>query len=848
MELIELKKYFLAERETLFSEIDSKKSSFEFCLKHCSLVEEYIIRVLSKEQLPFAVVASGGFCRRELSPFSDIDIMFIAGEITEEIQNKVQEIVTNLWDCGIEASHTVREFSDISKFYNSDLHAFTQFLETRFLLGKHSVYDEWNKNLDEFLSIDKKHNVIKRLFEDIQLRYKKYGDSPKVLEPNIKFSGGGLRDLQAVEWIYTVQNAEQMTSSREITQTQKFIEVFKNKGLVNNNELNRIKNSYELLLAIRNQMHLVSGSKNDRFEFSLQEKIAEHFGYSEDKWKDFMRKYFDATSIIHRFSKTMIKRFNEFISNPFPDQLSIRLDEDFILRGNVISLDEDRELSFSDIMRAFYYRGLYEARFDENLRTLVIEAGEEQKEENHLQYKSSVFFRELFKLEKNVAKTLTAMNEMGILSVFLPEFGDLVGYFQPGVYHCYTADEHTIIAIKNLEALKGQDSRLAFLYDDILEKDILYLSVLFHDIAKPISVKGHEIIGAEVACSVMSKLGYGDKEIDLVMFLVKHHLTMEKTAFRRNLNDAGTLNNFTAKFPSLKALDLLFLLTYADLSAVNTMVWTQWKNDQLFELYRKARIMLVDELSGEDLLMKKTLKVLTNKTEEVSKHVESIDDVGYVYHYTEEEIEEHVREIERGSDISVFFKQDVNFTNITVLSRDKDAILSNLCGALSINDLNIHDARIFTRKDGIIIDSFNVTDFRTHQVINPERFEKIEADLRLSVEGELRINREFKKMQSKWWRLENKLFRRKGKIKIRFEEHEKFTIIDISSPDRLGLLYQITKKMNDLGLYTYFAKISTKSDDVIDSFYTLDRTGKKIPYYDYEILRRELTKSLEELL
>ena len=848
MELNELKKVFLEERQSLFGKIDKFKTSFDFCLKHCSLVEAYILQIIGRENLSLAIAASGGFCRRELSPYSDIDLMFIAPEINEEIQTSINKIVTNLWDCGIEASHTVREFSDIEIFYNTDLHAFTQFLETRFLFGKHSVYEEWGNKLNEFLSIDNKYNVIKRFFEDIQMRYNRYGESPKVLEPNIKFSSGGLRDLQVVEWIYTVQNSVHMISSREITQTQKFIEVFKENKIVSTNELNRIKNSYELLLSIRNRMHILADAKNDRFEFSLQEKISEYFGYSDDKWKEFMWKYFQATSIIHRFSKTMVKRFNEYISNPFPEQLKIQLDEDFILKGKVISLAEDKDLNFSDIMRAFYYRGLNEARFDENLRTKVIEAGEEHKDETKFHYKSSVFFRELFKLEKNVSKTLTAMNEMGVLSVLLPEFRDLVGYFQPGVYHCYTADEHTIIAIKNLEELKEQDSGLARIYNELLEKDVLYLSVLFHDIAKPISVDGHEIIGTEIACTVMQKLGYGEKEIDMVMFLVKHHLTMEKIAFRRNLNDPETLNNFTSIFPSLKALDLLFLLTFADLSAVNTMVWTQWKNDQLFELYRKTKMMLEDELSGEDLLMKKTLKVLTNKTKEVSKHVESIDDVGYVYHYTEEEIEEHVQEIEKGENISVFFKQDEGFTNITVLSRDRDAILSGLCGALSINDLNIHDARIFTRKDGIIIDSFNVTDFRTHEVINSDRFKKIEEDLKLSVKGELRINNEFKRMQSKWWRLENKLFRRKGKVKIRFEEHEKYTIIDISSPDRLGLLYKITKKMNDLGLYIYFAKISTKSDDVIDSFYTLDRTGKKIPYYDYEILRRELSDSLEELL
>ena len=167
---------------------------------------------------------------------------------------------------------------------------------------------------------------------------------------------------------------------------------------------------------------------------------------------------------------------------------------------------------------------------------------------------------------------------------------------------------------------------------------------------------------------------------------------------------------------------------------------------------------------------------------------------------------------------------------------------------ISINDLNIHDAKIFTRKDGIVIDSFNVTDFRTGEIVNESRYEKIVNNLKMTIANELQMTKEFSKIKSKWWRLENKLFKRKGKIKIVFEKHDKYTIIDVYSPDRLGLLYQITKKMNELGLSIYFAKINTKADDIVDSFYILDRYKKKISPNEYELVTHELTVTIEEML
>ncbi|MCK5457287.1 MAG: HD domain-containing protein, partial [Melioribacteraceae bacterium] len=380
---------------------------------------------------------------------------------------------------------------------------------------------------------------------------------------------------------------------------------------------------------------------------------------------------------------------------------------------------------------------------------------------------SSVFFREILKLPHNVGETLSVMNGLGVLGAFLPEFRELVGFFQPGVYHCYTADEHTLIAIQNLEKLSGQDSTLGILFSGLKYKDVLYMATLLHDIAKPKSISGHEIIGAEISETIMSHLGYGAEDTEMVQFLVKNHLMMEQVAFRRNLNDAETLDNFTELFPSKKALSLLYLLTYADLSAVSPVVWTNWKGDLLEELYNKTESMLDEKLSGEELLYENTLTTINDpkiaNNQAVQSHLESINDVGYLHLYSKEEISEHVREIESTSDVSVSFKEDNEFTSITVIAEDSESLLSRLCGVLAINDLNIHDAKIFTRKEGIAIDNFNVTLFRSDKRVDEAKYEKIKEDITSAVSNELQLKQEFEKIKSKWWRIESKFFKRKSK-------------------------------------------------------------------------------------
>jgi [protein-PII] uridylyltransferase len=790
-----------------------------------------------------------------LSPYSDIDLIFITESVSEN-EKKISDLVTTFWDNGLEVSHTVRDFSDIQKYLLDDLHTFTQFFETRYLLGSEKIYRKWNDTLLNIITDDVKIDLIKRMIDEFDDRYKKHGDSPKVLEPNVKLSAGGLRDLQAVEWMYIFRNRTLINKQEETTQIEAFLKILREQEIISSEEVMRLLNSYKLLLTIRNLLHLNSKQRTDRFEFSDQIRIAKIFGFNEEHLADFMKIYFRAAITINRFSKTIIKQYYDDILATLPDSLAIVLDDDFELKGNIISQRNKSDLTLSDILRAFYYRGLHSARFDRELRSSIIEKMEGSDDFSWQEGESSVFFREILKLPKNVGATLASMNELGVLGELIPEFKDLNGFLQHGVYHCYTADEHTLVAIQNIERLANQNTQLGRIFFRTEEKEMLFLGLLFHDIAKPINISGHEIIGAEMASSIMFKLGYSEEEVDLVSFLVRNHLVMEQTAFRRNLNDPETLNNFSLRINSIEDLELLYLLTYADLSAVNPAVWTNWKSELLSELYRKTRAMLEDKISGEELLHSSTYiipKEISKHSETISEtnvkdHIDAIDDVAYSHNFSAEEIATHVEEINKGDLLSVLFKELNGFTSITVITRDFPSLLSKICGVLAINDVNIHDAKIFTRKDGIVIDTFNVTDFRTHKKIDTERFNKIEGNLDRAINGILQLGKEVASLKSKWWRIESKIFKKTGQIKIAFENHEKYTIIDVHSPDTLGFLYHITTKMNELGLNIYFAKIATQGDLIVDAFYVLGRNNKKISPNDYEFIKSELTAAISKIL
>ena len=845
------KSEFLIERDKLFQNKSLIKNSLELCIRYSLLVEEYIINLVHTKKVNCVLAAVGSFSRRELSPYSNIDLMFIIPEKSSH-ENEIQDCATKLKNTGIDISYTIREFSDIKKLMVEDLYSFTQFFETRFIYGNKEIYDKWTKHFFKEIVDFNKEKLIFDLINDVEKRHKKYGSSPKILEPNVKFSAGGLRDIHIIEWMYAIKNNYIFFQQNEITQTERFLEILYSEQQLSRATKKELFDSYSFLLRTRNLLHLTEGERKDRLEFYSQEKIAKQLGYDESNWQNFMMQYFKAATVINRFSKTMIKKCKQEFAPALSDYLNIKLDDDFFIKGKIISFTGDRTFTISEIMRAFYYRASNDAFFEKSLRSRIIETVNIYENYEQTEIQSSVFFREILKLPANVGKTLSVMNEFGFLGVFLREFDELIGFFQPGIYHNYTADEHTLIALQNAEDLHNQNNSFAKIFQALPSKDILYMAILLHDIAKPISVAGHEIIGAEISNSIMERLGYGEKDIRQVEFLVRHHLTMEQTAFRKNLNDPIALDEFVKIFPSIEVLDLLYLLTFADLSAVSPVVFTQWKESLLNELYIKAKEMLSEQLSGSELISIKSLEILENsdfsRDQLVIEHLEQLDDVSYTFHFSENEINQHVQEIQKGTKIAVFIKTTKAFTNITVIAKDSKLLLSNICAALTVNSLEIHDAKIFTRKDGIVIDSFSVTNFLTHEAVDKKKANEVKKLLEKIAEKEIDIDKEFEIINSKWERLEHDSVKNNKNIKINFKEHEKFTIIEIYSPDRIGLLYQITRKISKLDMKIYFAKIATRVDNIIDTFYVTKNDGKKIKEEEHIFISKELTETIYQIL
>jgi len=825
----------------------------KFCLSYTALVEEFVKKSFDKYSGDFLLLATGSFSRKELSPFSDIDIMFVIEEGNSEIETNLNGIITDLWDNGIEVSHTVRTLSDISGLLDNDILSFTQFFETRYLIGSHEIYRSWLKEFKEILTDENRDFLTRKLLEDFKLRESKYGSSPKTLEPNVKHSSGALRDLHFAQWIYMIENGILIEPEDGKIQSELFIEKLKADGFYSLKELDKVLAGYLFILGIRNAIHIVTESNSDRFGFELQEQISKMSDNYKGDWQKLMHNYFLASVALSRFVRSSVKKYESKEKEQLPDMLSVELDDVFKLKDGMLFCNNGCRLNYESIVKAAYYRGKFNARFSPEVRSGLIEVLSDLEWNEVSRKQIAGLIRNIFKeLEGNVGKTLRVMNEMGILGAVVPEFNDLIGFIQPGVYHAYTADEHTIIAIENVERLANQQNELSGIFHSLEDKDILFVAILLHDIGKPVNVAGHEIIGAEIAETIMTYFGFEQKKINLVKFLVRHHLTMEQTALRRDLNDPFILNEFVSIFPNREALDYLYLLTYADLSAVNPTVWTQWKSDLLFELYKKAKLMLERRLAAEDILEEDKIKLQDNiiKSGEklVVEHIDSIDDLNYLTTFSKEEIESHVDAIQKGDYVSTLFKQEDSFTNVTVITKDFNSLLARLCGAFAINDVNIHDAKIFTRKDRIVIDSFTVSDFRTKGKVDDERFPAISNSILSAVKSELLISKEFKLIRSRWKRLEKRLFKRKKSVEVRFIPHDSYTIIEISTTDRLGLLYKITDVLNKLDLDVYFAKIATMGEDVVDTFYTLHRTGRLIRKDMYELIREELTTTIDKFL
>ncbi|MCL4539536.1 MAG: HD domain-containing protein [Bacteroidetes bacterium] len=633
-------------------------------------------------------------------------------------------------------------------------------------------------------------------------------------------------------------------------------------------QYNHTSDAFEFVLRTRQSLHYQSPSLNDLLDFEIQKKVAGDMGYVDPDYtkgiESFMRDYFRHARKIFRLNQVLSDKMRAALK-PRGDSGEIKkLDDDYGLAGDQIAFQRDPGNDPVRLFRAFLHKANTGLHFDENVHETLARGLEIFSEPGFRRSKEAAsIFRSILLSEKNLSFTLKSMNEIGVLGRYLPEFGKLIGFFQHNVYHYYTADEHTLCAIENLETVGEHDEYLGGLLKSVKRRDALYLGVLFHDIAKPVSIGKHEIIGVDVAEKAMARIGFDDV-IEDVGFLVRNHLKMEQIAFRRNIGDPDTVYAFTRIFANEEQLKMLYLLTFADLSAVNPTVWTRWKAQLLFELYRKSHQIISESLDREAIASmqlrqrRQKEKAIINqmppdKSDLVRQHFEGIKNDLYAVVFEDKEIVGHIDAIEAGFGerkedrrVHLHFNHSDEYTDVTIIARDAPFQLSRFCSSLSANDANIVDANIFTREDGIIIDRFKVFDNITKKNLTDAQMAKIEADLRAILSGENDPEKLFERHRMKWQRRLKNEINPNVKVAVQTSESGDFTLIEVFAPDSLGFLYKVTSAMSLAGLSIHFAKIATRVDGIVDTFYVLRQDGTRPSQEELDKIRGSILGIINE--
>ncbi|MFN0156632.1 MAG: [protein-PII] uridylyltransferase [Bacteroidota bacterium] len=848
-----LKSYLSGRQQEIAAAHSSGASGLATCVSLTQRMDELIRNacaslppdISSRADNYIAILALGGYGRAELCPKSDVDIMILYDVASGKgaAEEYAKALLHLLWDAGIDLGHSVRTVDEAAALHGQTLDAWVSMLEGRVVHGNAKLAELLFTALRGHVTPDRW--MIEGILADAAARHERYGNSVKLLEPNVKKSAGGLRDVHSLFWLYRTRAPHLIGTGQATTPaTRAFLDLLQKDGLLDHEGIRSVNAAFEFLLRTRHEMHYLRQSMQDTLEFTLQREVAEGLGFGPKaethSVEVFMREYYLHARTLFRLHMHISQKFKVMIEPSLPADKGTPVGSLFIAHRDLLALASSAP-PFSraeQLFEAFVYCAENDLSLDASLSAAIEHSLDLVTGESVRSKELSMSFGRILR-SKNVAKTLHEMNDLGILGKYIPEFGDLVAFFQHNVYHYFTADEHTLLAVANAEKLREQQGVLREVFRSLQRRDILHLAILLHDIAKPRGVADHEITGVTMAEEILDRMGMHDAIPD-VTFLVRNHLLMEQIAFRRNIHDPETIKEFAARFERPEQLDYLYLLTYADLSAVNTNVWTEWKALLLQELYQRASEVLRRNLHGPAIdafhhsKHRMTAEGIVERLgsrlprEEVQRHLEQIRNESYLALFSEQEIEEHIRKSQSTEAVSTIFVQQDGFTEVTTIARDAPFALAKFCAVLAANDANIFDANIFTRDDGIIIDRFRVSDVSTGQQLEQRVCGKIAADLDKVIDGRIDIAHLFEAHKKKWKRRPQRASNSNVRQDVEFEDNPGHTIIDVYAQDSLGLLYRVTEAMSRLGLDIYFAKIATRMDGVIDAFYTLDRSGRKI--------------------
>ncbi len=808
-----------------------------------------------------AIVALGGYGRAELNPLSDIDVMFYCSDKNKDLAEKIAERVLYLmWDLNLDVGYSVRTSSDCLTLAQQDITIRTALLDTRFLAGDEALFCEFERMVAWPLLNRNDQNFLKAKYEEHKNRLVKYGSSVYMLEPNIKEGEGGLRDLHTAIWMARVKF--KASGLRDLLE----------KGVISEREMREIEAAYDYLFRIRNELHFQSKRKTDQIQYDKQEQIAAFLGYQDSKKalsvEQFMQDYYaHATRTEHLASTLIVRAFKE--KDPSSGLLGYlgrrSLGSDFFsYRGELKTARKNLFVSRPEaMMQAFLLAKQNNLALSSDVKgqlrdnlSLVNDGFRRNREVSEM-------FLEIMRGPTGVAKSLRDMHHLTFLNKYIPEFKRIYCQVQHDAYHVYTVDIHSIFAVEEIEKLWSgvyQEAKplLTRLATDIGKPELVVLAVLFHDIGKG-EGKDHSNKGADMMPKIARRLNLTKEDSRRLEFLVRHHLDMVHISQRRDLNDIRLIQDFANTMEMVETLKMLYMLTFADLKAVGPDVWSEWKGHLLLDLYEKTyetleRGNFISGLRSERVRNRKRKVLAALKDDFGEKRVKDrlrSMSLRYLLTHRSWEIKDHVAlELSRGNDtvaMQVTHDVDAEYTSVTISSLDVPGLFSMIAGVMAANGINILGAQIYTRSNGFALDLLHVNKSVGGIIDVPAKWEKVQADLTSVLEGRVKVSRLVKKREEVSSLPGQKLPRFPNRVDFDCDVSREHTVIDVFAHDEVGLLYRITRTLAELGLYIHVAKISTKVDQVTDTFYVKDIFGQTISdEAKRENVRKALLDCMEE--
>ncbi|MFL6785684.1 MAG: [protein-PII] uridylyltransferase [Sphingomicrobium sp.] len=816
-------------------------------------------RLVGRPVEGMAIVGLGGTGRGEMAPFSDLDLMFLTPKVPSAQQaNAAEAMLHLLWDLKLKIGHSVRSVSQLVTLAKQDMTIRTSVLEARWLWGDEKLFDAAMRRFRKDVVSGTAAEFVSAKLAERDERHVRMGDSRYVVEPNVKDGKGGLRDLHALYWI-----------GKYVHGVERPAELVK-AGLLTTAEFRRFDRAERFLWAVRCHLHLLAGRAEDRLNFDFQPRIAEIMHYAERPGKSaverFMQFYFlnaktvgDLTGLVlaqldeqlgkkgFRFALPTIRRRPKRLEGFVLDRGRISIPADDYFRRDPVRLLELFALAAREQLE-IHPVAMRAASRDAVLIDRSIRGDQ----------RANALFLDVLTSIHHPENVLRWMNEAGVFGRFVPDFGRVVAQMQFDMYHHYTVDEHSIRAIGLLATiergeLKDDHPVSSAIIKQIASRRVLYVAVLLHDIAK--GRRGdHSILGADVALKLCPRLGLDAAETETVSWLVRYHLLLSSTAFKRDLADPKTIEDFVRQVQSPERLRLLLILTVVDIRAVGPGVWSDWKRMLLRTLFEAAeeRLRLGHKQHGRSELVEERQKKLAEqlgwKSSAARAHAKRLPDSYWLAEPPAWQLanarqvaaaEAHIGDAT--PNVVVEDDPESGATRVSVFTPDREALFYRICAGLAAAGANIVDARIHTTRDGMALDNLLVLDGRGR----PYSDRRLRTRLGKSVEAAL-ASASLPPVPSADAPRRMVAFEVAPSVAIADRASTRTTVVEVNARDRPGLLAALAAAIHSKGHAVHSAHIATYGERAVDVFYLTRSDGRKLSPDDVEDLRSALLEAARE--